>query len=145
MSAKKTKFDVETLRQTLRKAGLKGTTSRLMVLEYLSTQSAPTSHTEVAEALGPRGFDRATLYRNLIDLTEVGLLSRSDLGDHTWRFELTKDTHTNDHPHFVCTDCGDVSCLPSGAVQITASLNLPHSVQTKSIEVQVKGVCDRCE
>ena len=46
------------------------------------------NHSEVAEALEEAGFDRATLYRNLVDLAAAGILNRSDYGDHSWRFEL---------------------------------------------------------
>ena len=67
------------------------------------------SHAEIAGALEPAGLDRATLYRNLIDLTDAGLLSRTDHGDHVWRFELRDNAHgqTEQHPHFTCIDCGE--------------------------------------
>lgn len=70
---------VDEYRQALRVAGLRGTAARIAVLEHLSQSRAPMSHAEIADILEPMGFDRATAYRNLIDMTEAGLLSRTEL------------------------------------------------------------------
>src|SRR4051812_24845920 len=75
---------------TLRGAGLRRTGPRVAVLERLEAATAPLSHGEVAAMLTPAGFDRATVYRNLIDLVKKGLVRRADLGDHVWRFELVR-------------------------------------------------------
>jgi Fur family ferric uptake transcriptional regulator len=116
------------------------------VLSHLEGASQPASHAEIVDALGPFGFDRATVYRNLMDLTEAGLVARSDLGDHVWRFERRRrsEGHNVEHPHFVCTDCGAVACLPGGTVRIVSGQGVPRSVGTRAVEVQLKGRCDRC-
>lgn len=138
--------DPEVIRQRLRGSGLRSTAPRVAVLSYLEETTTPSSHAEIVDALAPLGFDRATVYRNLIDLTDVGLVTRTDLGDHVWRFELKRrsDSHAIAHPHFVCTDCGTVACLPGGSVRIVPGTGMPRSVGAKAIEVQVKGRCDRC-
>ena len=130
----------------LRSAGLRSTASRVAVLEYFHVHSGPNSHAELFDALGDRGFDRATIYRILIDLSDVGILSRTDLGDHVWRFERRKAKagHSEAHPHFVCIDCGGVTCLPDLAVKVVAALGAPKALRTKQVEVQVKGRCDAC-
>jgi Fur family ferric uptake transcriptional regulator len=138
---------VESLRDQLRAAGLRSTGARVAVLRVLERAPAPMSHAEVHDRVAGEGFDRATIYRNLIDLTDAGLLSRSDAGDHVWRFELRGEgaAHAAAHAHFVCTDCGDVSCLPDEVVRLVpASEGVPRAIGERQIEVQVKGVCDRC-
>jgi Fur family ferric uptake transcriptional regulator len=138
---------LDRLRTRLRGAGLRSTGPRLSVLRVLEAATSPMSHAEVHEALGADGLDRATVYRNLMDLTDAGLVSRSDMGDHVWRFELRGEgaAHPNAHAHFVCVDCGDVSCLPDKVVRIVASgIGVPKSLEQRRVEVQVKGVCDRC-
>jgi Fur family ferric uptake transcriptional regulator len=105
----------------------------------------PVSHGEVAEALGPDGLDRATVYRNLMDLVEAGILMRTDLGDHIWRFELRGEEHgASGHPHFICTDCGAVTCLPARAVKLVPTRKAPRALDKGTVAVQVKGVCDAC-
>ncbi len=128
----------------LRDANLRATTARVAVLRLLHGLDAPTSHPEVCAALAEDGWDRATLYRNLMDLTEVGLLRKTDLGDHLWRYELAgaEQSHVFEHPHFLCTVCGDVSCLPELRVEMPAAA--PQSVQRGTVEIQFRGTCDAC-
>ena len=131
----------------LRGAGLRSTGPRIAVLEYFHTRGGQNSHAETYEALEDRGIDRATIYRILIDLSDAKLLSRTDLGDHVWRFELKKGVgdveHTEEHPHFVCVDCGDVSCLPGVSIKVEGG-KTPKSVVKQKVAVQLKGVCDAC-
>ncbi len=133
------------LQATLRAAGLKSTSPRVAVLRYLKDLGKPVSHGELVEALANEGFDRATLYRNLVDLAEAGLVVRTDLGDHVWRYELKGNvSHVAEHPHFVCTDCGVVSCLPGVAIRITASDHAPKAVTSQRVAVQLTGRCNAC-
>jgi Fur family transcriptional regulator, ferric uptake regulator len=114
---------IDVLKSLIRGAGLRCTTARLAVLEHMLTATGPQTHAEVSATLDHRGFDRATIYRNLTELTEAKLVTRVDLGDHVWRFEAKRhgggDGHGGDHPHFVCTSCGEVSCLEDVNVAIT--------------------------
>src|SRR5690242_12246509 len=108
--------NVKELQALLRSSGLRSTTPRLAVLEYFHAHTGPNSHGELFEALSAKGLDRATIYRVLMDLSEAGILSRADHGDHVFRFELKRGIdgapHNEEHAHFVCVDCGEVTCLP---------------------------------
>jgi Fur family ferric uptake transcriptional regulator len=141
-------------RELLRESGLRATGPRVAVLEVLERHERPLTHGEVADALDETGFDRATLYRNLVDMTETGLLRRSDYGDHVWRFELTarESEHQKDgHPHFICKACGTVECLPMDAVAIHATRKSPKAVRRRArslvsgVQVELRGLCDACE
>jgi Fur family ferric uptake transcriptional regulator len=138
--------DLAELRGTLRKAGLRSTGPRLAVLRWLSRSGVPVSHPELFEALADAGFDRATLYRNLVDLAGAGIVRRTDLGDHVWRYELrsSEDGHVIEHPHFVCTRCGEVACLPGVAVKIVSTGEAPRSVRARKVAVQLTGRCNEC-
>ena len=130
----------------LRAVGLRATAPRRAVLRLLASWGRPATHAEVAAALAPDSWDRATVYRNLCDLAEAGLLSRSDMGDHVWRFELTREDasthgHPSAHPHFVCTTCGVVSCMPDLALPVE---HVPAAVRAGRVEVRMHGVCDGC-
>jgi Fur family ferric uptake transcriptional regulator len=134
------------LRARIRSAGLRSTMARVAVLERLESAASPLSHAELADVLVPKGFDRATVYRNLIDLSDAGLVSRTELGDHVWRFELRHEgaEHLDDHPHFICVDCGEVSCLADVSVDISPSPGSKRSVIGELTEVLLKGRCGRC-
>jgi Fur family transcriptional regulator, ferric uptake regulator len=137
---------VDALQKRLRDAGLRSTGPRLAVLRHLMGQTSPVSHAELCVELKTDGLDRATIYRNLIDLADVGIVSRVDLGDHVWRFELkSKDgAHDGSHPHFVCSDCGTVSCLTDSFVRITRGKRAPRSLATKNVAIQITAKCDAC-
>jgi Fur family transcriptional regulator, ferric uptake regulator len=130
----------------IRDAGLRVTQPRLAVLQVLTKAACPLSHADLIDALDGQGFDRVTLYRNLNDLADAEIVARTEVGDRVWRFELRSgtDAHAGVHPHFTCTDCGTVSCLPDGAIRIAASGRLPRAVRQHSVEVTLRGVCDRC-
>jgi Fur family ferric uptake transcriptional regulator len=136
----------EQARTRIREAGLRCTMARVHVLERLYSASTPLTHAELATALTPHGFDKATIYRNLIELAEAGILSRMELGDHVWRFELKRPEkeHADEHPHFVCVECGEVSCLPGVSINVSPAPASKGSVIGELTEVLLKGRCDRC-
>jgi Fur family ferric uptake transcriptional regulator len=141
------KADVElhAHRQAIRDAGLRATPSRIAVLGLLDEAPAPLSHAEVAVALRKKAWDRATLYRNLLDLARVGLARRKDMGDHVWRFErIRAQVHDTSHPHFVCTTCGKIACMPGLGVAVRRRFGIPKAVQEREVEVEIRGLCDLC-
>jgi Fur family transcriptional regulator, ferric uptake regulator len=127
--------------QLLTSRNLRITRQRLVLLEALAQLRSPVSHAELAAQLKGQTLDRATVYRNLLSLTDAGLLVKTQLGDNVWRFELPRgsDTAHHRHPHFVCNDCGDVACLPSNAVSIRGA-----SMRQHTAEIQLKGQCAEC-
>lgn len=127
-------------RDVLRRHGLRATAARLRVFEAMLAAGAPRSHADVCSSVPE--FDRATVYRNLVDLTHAGLLVRRDHGDRVWRFEIASShEHEVDHAHFVCTSCGTTRCLPQSAVELRTS-ELPGPAE--EIQVELRGVCDDC-
>ena len=136
--------DLEILRTAVRNAGLRATPSRIAVLRLLRAAGSPVSHSEVVAELASQAWDPATIYRNLTDLSDVGLARRTDVGDHVWRYEAITGGHqASAHPHFVCTECGSVECLPELEYVVTRA-RTPRAVRLKRVEVQLRGPCDAC-
>jgi Fur family ferric uptake transcriptional regulator len=129
------------LRQLLMDEGIRVTEQRMVILRELARLRVPASHPELTERLAGVGLDRATIYRNLLSLTEAGLLVKTQLGDNVWRFQLPleRSTEHGAHPHFVCNDCGDVACLPDSAVTLRG-----EAVRNQVAEVQLRGRCVAC-
>ena len=142
-----TKLSVEAAREILRNAGLRCTPTRLVVLEHVSGVDRPMSHAEISEVLVPLGFEKSTLFRVLVELSDSEIFARIDAGDHAWRFELRRGTPghaSSDHPHFVCNDCGKVECLPDLKVSFRNSAKKSTSKSRKIDEVFLKGTCGEC-
>lgn len=139
--------EINELKAQLREAGLRSTSARLAVMQQLKATRKPISHAELADNLSPTGLDRATVYRNLMDLAESGLVSRAELGDHVWRYELRRNghDHASEHPHFVCIDCGKVTCLNDVRVDISPAPGTKKSQIAGLTEVLLKGHCGKCK
>jgi Fur family ferric uptake transcriptional regulator len=146
MTESSAKASLESVRLRLRQVGLRSTAARIAVVRHLMAATAPLSHAEVAEGLAEEGFDRATIYRNLIELTGAGLVVRIELGDHVWRFELRPEGQSPeaDHPHFVCVDCGEVTCLPEVSVDIKPTPGTKRSSIRDVTGVLLRGHCGHC-
>ncbi len=93
------------------------------------------------EQLGSLAHDQSTVFRNLNDMVRVGLASRNELGDHTWRFELVRSPETHHHPHFVREVCGSVLCLPAASI----SLMDTSASFGEVTQILLKGECTDCE
>lgn len=131
-------------RNDIRSVGLRATPARIATLLIVRENPSPLTHAEVAEELSRTGVDKATAFRNLNDLAEAGLLRRTELGDHVWRFEAIDLQHPNQaaHPHFVCVDCGSVTCLDD--VQLTAGSQRQSSNVGEVTEILLRGHCKAC-
>lgn len=140
--------DAETaaaLRARLRAAGLRSTAPRLAVLACLEEANTPLSHADLSEELAGLGLDRATIYRNLTDLAEAGLATRVELGDHVWRFERrTTEGEGAEHPHFVCSDCGGVACLPDFKLDLRSAKGGRRLRVGTVSDVLLRGRCEAC-
>jgi len=149
----KTSFTIAQARKELRSAKLRCTPSRIAVLRLLSGTQNPLTHKEVEEYLTPKGHDRSTLYRCLVDLSEAGLVNRIELGDHLWRFTVRiqhcEEGRTFTHPHFLCIHCGKAKCLSRVEISLSTTdegdatsseeINLDHIS-----DIIIKGSCSDC-
>ena len=144
-SKDKVEDEIALIRQILRDASLRCTPARISVLQKLRASNSPLTHAEIAETLVPVGFDKATVFRNLTDLTDAGLVSRTELGDHVWRFEVRDPSAAEDerHPHFVCITCGSVTCL--GDMEFTPASRKRSQQIGRITEILIKGHCSTCQ
>ena len=136
--------DSESIKQAIREAGLRATPARIATLKLLHGATSPLTHAEVSEELHDLGVDKATVFRNLNDMATAGLLRKTELGDRAWRFELisTRDDEHGTHPHFVCVDCGTVSCMDQ--IKLTAgSMRLSQEFGDVT-EILLRGHCKDC-
>tara|TARA_B100000029_G_scaffold80272_2_gene71640 strand:- start:104 stop:547 length:444 start_codon:yes stop_codon:yes gene_type:complete len=134
--------EVKTL---LRERGLRATAARIGVLEVLHEERLPMTHEKVMEHLPEGVHDKASVWRILSDLADSGLLRRMDLGDRVWRYELIDSCRavTDDHSHFLCVDCGAVSCLPPLEIRARHG-ELPKALLGAQFQVRATGTCSNC-
>jgi len=133
------------LRTDIRSAGLRATPARIAVLGLIRRTPKPVSHSEVVTAFEGQGWNRTTLFRNLNDLERAGLVRRTQLGGTSWRFEDARGRHgSRSHPHFVCTSCHKVVCLPDLEISLAKAPDCGRAIRDNRFEVQLRGNCDHC-
>ncbi len=134
----------ESIKRTIRETGLRATPARIATLNLLHAATSPLTHAEVSDELRDLSVDRATVFRNLNDLASVGLLRRTELGDRVWRFEWVAESgeHGSAHPHFVCVDCGTVSCMDE--IKLTAGSMRMSQEFGEVTEIVLRGHCNDC-
>ena len=141
----KQKLDIDEIKTVIRSVGLRATPARVSTLQMLREATSPLTHAEVALRLGENGVDKATAFRNLNDMTDAGLLRRTEVGDHVYRFEEVRaGEHEDDsHPHFLCVVCGTVSCLDN--VKLTAGSQRASEKVGEVTEILLRGRCNDCK
>jgi Fur family ferric uptake transcriptional regulator len=135
----------EEVRTIIRSQGLRATNPRVEVLVVLHENARPMTHDQVMSNLPEGTGDKASIWRLLADLSEHGVLRRMDLGDRVWRYELHDSCRsvTNDHPHLLCTDCGEAFCLPMLEVRDKDGA-LPAQLQGTDFRIRIMGRCAEC-
>lgn len=135
----------EEIRTLLRGKGMRVTSPRMAVLVELHERATPMTHEQIFDVLPDGVYDKATVWRLLSDLTDSGVLRRMDLGDRVWRYEMIDACRPvqDDHAHFLCEDCGAVSCLPP--LEIHAQDGpLPAALLGANYRIRITGSCSEC-
>ena len=128
-------------RALLATKGLRHTLGRGEVLRALQAAHRPLTHAEVSERIPDGTLDLASVYRNLVKLAEAGIVARVECGDHLWRYELRDESH----PHFLCVDCGAVTCLKETEAPVaTTAAGGAATVVGAVLDVLVRGRCHAC-
>jgi len=130
----------------LKNAGLRKTSARIKVLEYLLEQNSAISQPELEKKLNDIG-DRVTLYRILHSFEENGIVHKVLNSSGTFRYALclndscTNESHHHEHIHFDCEVCGTVKCLDK---VFLPEIQLPENYKVSEIQFVAKGICPDC-
>ena len=122
--------------------GFRQTGPRRAVVEAVCARGGSFTAQEIADELADRGVGRATVFRAISTLQEMGYLSRLHVGEECHRYALCDATH---HHHLVCTSCGRVYPLETCSVEAEArgaARRLGFSIQGHHVDVF--GQCAAC-
>jgi len=125
--------------------GLKKTRGRIEILNYLKRISTPVDASEIESYLletKSTPINTATIYRILSILYKKGLVTRFELQEGKFRYELASKP---DHHHLICKNCGsieDISDCNIKALEKDIEKKKKFVVQSHSLEFF--GVCPDC-
>lgn len=129
--------------QTCRRRGLPFTVQRRLILETVLDLGTHPTCDEIHAAVAARqaGVSRATVYRNLESMVEMGIVTKASHPGSSARF----DGRTERHHHLVCVRCDrmiDISDERLDALPVPDTTALGFSVS--ELSVQLRGVCRQC-
>lgn len=135
---------IQSIRDELRRAGLRVTAHRVMVLARL--REAP--HSSADELLAwaesqPSAVSRQGMYDVLASLRGAGLTRRIEPAGQAARYETR--VHDNHH-HVICRSCGaiaDVDCATGAMPCLRPSA--PSGFTVDEAEVNFWGLCPDCQ
>lgn len=123
--------------------GLNVTEIRRQLVALLWTPGSALTQKEIEEALEQElgSVDRVTLYRNLRLLMEKQVIHQIPMDAQTVKYKLAGAHKKVDHPHFHCSHCDKLLCMPQ--VKIEENM-LPGGFVIQSSHLIIEGVCDLC-
>ncbi len=136
------RFTEATMKSMLKSAKLKVTPPRITVLGFLLEAGRPMSHTEIQEQCP--NMDRVTLYRTLTAFVEADIAHQVQGLDGMWRFcahMRGQLGYPGNHPHFLCTVCGRMICLPD---QSMPRVEVPEGYDVNGKQFVAYGTCADC-
>jgi Fur family ferric uptake transcriptional regulator len=131
-----------TIMQRLAEHGYRLTSTRGAIAEAIAARPAQFTARELVEELEPRGIGRATVFRALDLLVQVGLLERlhGDLSCHSYTYCAPEHHH-----HLVCTGCGQVTSIVAGTVEREIrNLARQANFRPQTHHVEIYGQCQAC-
>ena len=132
----------------LRRADLRYTTGRRVIVELLASSAHPVSMTEITKLLP--GLPTSSAYRHLVVLEGAGIVRRIAARDGFARFELAEEL-TEHHHHLLCTACGRVLDVTPTAefeattVRMVETLSRAFNFRPASHSLDVIGHCVDCQ
>lgn len=130
--------------EELNKLGLKQTPARLGILKILENQTSPLDASTLHIYLKEKSIktDQATVYRILDIFYQKGIVSRFELEEGKFRYELTAE----DHHHVICENCGKIEdVLDCEVDKVERKIEQKKGFLVKRHSLQFYGVCARCQ
>lgn len=136
---------MEQVNKILEQKAIRITPMRQLVLEYFLQNDGTFGLIEL-EVVFPKS-DRITIYRTLKTFEERGILHSIKEEGMEAKYALCKEHcssihHLDQHPHFYCERCKQVTCMNS---QLIPTMELPNGYTQNEVTMMIKGICPNCQ
>lgn len=132
----------------LKASGRRAGGARNAVIEALATQACAVSAEEICGQIAGSGtrVGRASVYRALEALADVGHVERVAIGDGSFRWERTGcPAHDHHHHHMVCRTCGEITPFEDERLERALAAQAgAGGFRVESHDVTLHGICQRC-
>jgi len=129
-------------------AGFRYSTVRRRIVATLLSTGKPLTNYQIVES--DDSLVQSSVYRNLVVLEQVGVVTRLTTDSEFARYELT-DRIIEHHHHLICGDCGDIAdfSLPA-SVEHSLNLSLRKAASKFKFSIDnhrldALGICVSCQ
>lgn len=146
---KSTSIDMNALKEDLKKKGYKLTPQRRSIVDTIIVNegkhlTAEEIYDEVKKSCPEIGL--ATVYRTILLLEELGIISRLDLNDGCSRYEMVHSNETHRHHHLICNICHSVSEVQDDLLDdLEADIQKDYKFKILDHSVKFYGICGECQ
>jgi Fur family ferric uptake transcriptional regulator len=141
--------EIEKLKLNLKDKGYKLTPQRRAIVDIIIQKEG--SHLTTEELYDFVKVDcpeigLATVYRTVQLLEELGVVSKLDLNDGCYRYELVHENENHHHHHLICSECGKVIEVQDDLLEILEhDIESKYDFQIKNHSVKFFGICSDCK
>lgn len=141
--------EIEKLKTNLKEKGYKLTPQRRAIVDIIIQNAGCHLTTEELYDLVKNECPEiglATVYRTVQLLEELGVVSKLDLNDGCYRYELVREDENHQHHHLICSQCGKVIEVQGDLLEV-----LEHEIESKydfkirNHSVKFYGICSDCK
>ncbi len=142
-------IDMDALKEDLKKKGYKLTPQRRSIVDTIIDNegqhlTAEEIYDKVKKSCPEIGL--ATVYRTILLLEELGVISRLELNDGCSRYEILHSNETHRHHHLICNICHKVLEVQDDLLE-ELEVDIQNRYKFKILDHSVKfyGICDECQ
>lgn len=140
--------EIEKFKDMLKEKGYKLTPQRRAIVDIIIENEGEHLTTEEIYNLVKKECPEiglATVYRTVMLLDDIGILTRLDLGDGCNRYELVHEEENHHHHHLICNECGKVIEVEDDLLDsLEDDIQSKYKFKIKNHSVKFYGICDEC-
>jgi len=142
-------IDMNALKEDLKKKGYKLTPQRRSIVDTIIENegqhlTAEEIYDKVKKSCPEIGL--ATVYRTILLLEELGVISKLDLNDGCSRYEIVHSNETHRHHHLICNNCHEVSEVQADLLEdLEAGIEKQYRFKILDHSVKFYGICHKCQ
>jgi Fur family transcriptional regulator, ferric uptake regulator len=132
----------EAVLRVLRSHGLRISTARRMIVNFLFEAGGPVSAQQIAIGLGPTPLDLASVYRNLDKLEAIGVLRHFHAGHGPGRYVLIRGEARE---YLTCDRCGAIEEIDRSEFDLLReAVRERFGYRVGFSHFPMVGICPRC-
>jgi Fe2+/Zn2+ uptake regulation proteins len=146
--SKLSQIEINKLKDNLKEKGYKLTPQRRAIVDILIENegkhlTAEEIYDLVKEDCPEIGL--ATVYRTILLLEEMGIISKIDIGDNCSRYELIHDEENHQHHHLICTNCDKIIEVEGDLLDVLENnIEDKYGFVIKNHSLKFYGICKEC-